>query len=191
MSRTLVVMAIPDESRGLIEQTGLEVLYTGVGKLNAAYALMQRLHDAQRPVSLVLNLGSAGSSVFNTGTLAAANKFMQRDMDATGLGMKRGETPFDPHPHMLGFDTYFDGLPHGVCGSGDSFLQGACPLNSEIIDMEAYALARVCYLQTLPFACAKYITDGADDSAHLDWRENLSRAADAFVELIGNSKLAA
>lgn len=188
---TLIVMAIPDESQGMIEKLGLEVLYTGVGKLNAAYTLLERLHDASRPVALVLNLGSAGSATFATGALVAANSFVQRDMDATGLGMKHGETPFDPHPFTIKFDKYFHELPHGVCGSGDSFLQGKCPVGSDIIDMEAYALARVCYLQSVPFACAKYITDGADDSAHLDWRENLVRASHAFAKLLTKTQLAA
>jgi adenosylhomocysteine nucleosidase len=46
--------------------------------------------------------------------------------------------------------------------------------------MEAYALAKVCHLERARFACAKYITDGADTSAATAWQRNLPRAAAAF-----------
>jgi adenosylhomocysteine nucleosidase len=45
--------------------------------------------------------------------------------------------------------------------------------------MEAYALAKVCYLRDVPFISFKYITDGADEQAHEDWYSNL---ADGIVE---------
>src|SRR4051812_42482712 len=100
-ARPLIMMALPEESQGLVEQAGFEVHYTGVGKVNAAYALMRKLAHAQRsgsPVTRVVNLGSAGSPRFNTGNVVAADRFLQRDMDATGLGFRHGETPFDSHP---------------------------------------------------------------------------------------------
>jgi len=183
---TLVVMALPEESQGLIEQAGYDVVYCGVGKVNAAYALMHAL--GERPdISHIINIGSAGSSTFKTGATVAADRFVQRDMDATGIGFAHGQTPFCPHPITLEFSRFFNGLEHGVCGSGDSFLQGPPPIACDIIDMEAYALARVCYLKKLPFSCLKYITDGADGSAHLDWQENLSKAAQAFVQQLHRS----
>jgi adenosylhomocysteine nucleosidase len=37
--------------------------------------------------------------------------------------------------------------------------------------------------ENVPFACAKFITDGADGSAASDWQANLPRAAEAFVRL--------
>src|SRR5262249_19721476 len=93
MSHPLVVMALESEGQGRLEKLGCEVLYTGVGKVNAAYALTRRLHSARGcPVSTVLNLGSAGSPTFWTGTLVAADRFVQRDMDMTGLGFAHGVT---------------------------------------------------------------------------------------------------
>jgi adenosylhomocysteine nucleosidase len=185
--RSLIVMALAEESQGLIEKTGFEVHYTGVGKVNAAYGLMRRLAEAQRtgtPVTRVVNLGSAGSPRFKTGKVVGASRFVQRDMDATGLGFRHGETPFDAHPLVIEFQPLFSTLPHGTCGSGDSFLQGPPPVECDIIDMEAYALAKICRMEAIPFACMKYITDGADGSAHLDWQENVRLAAHAFIPLL-------
>jgi len=183
MTKPLIVMALRDEGQGKLEELGYEVLYCGVGKVNATYHLTNKLSKASENFSWVLNLGSAGSSTFPTGTVVAADRFIQRDMDVTGLGFAKGETPFDRHPPMLNFPRRFNHLLHGVCGSGDSFLQAESPIPADIIDMEAYALAKVCLQESLPFACVKYITDGADGNASRDWQKNLNLAAEAFVAL--------
>ena len=50
--------------------------------------------------------------------------------------------------------------------------------------MEAYALAKVCYLRNVPFVSFKYITDGADEQAHEDWEANLAAGIEEFKEQI-------
>jgi len=185
--KPLIVMALESEGQGRLEALGFEVLYCGVGKINAAYHLTRKLHQDQKNAirhPYVLNLGSAGSHHFNSGLLVEVHKFIQRDMDASGLGFALGETPFDPLPSIIDFPRRFEHLPHGVCGSGDSFVQDRSVIPSDIIDMEAYALAKVCLNEAMPFSCVKYITDGADSNASEDWQENLLHAALAFTELL-------
>lgn len=184
MSRAnpLIVMALESEGQGRLEPLGFEVLYCGVGKVNAAYALTRRL--AQQPVSAVINLGSAGSHSYPRGSVLAANRFVQHDMDVTGLGFAHGQTPFESMPLVLEVAPQFHYLPHGMCASGDRFVQGRLPIACDMVDMEAYALAKVSLREGVPFACVKYITDGADDGASVDWESNLKRAADAFVQLL-------
>lgn len=184
--KPLIVMALESEGQGKLESLGFEVLYCGVGKVNAAYHLTRKLY-AGKKYPYVLNMGSAGSPTFNQGALVAADRFVQRDMDVTGLGFELGMTPFEDGPHIISFPQKFEHLPHGVCGSGDSFLQGAPPIPSDIIDMEAYALAKICHRESLPFACVKYITDGADHKAANDWQTNLALAAEAFADLLKKS----
>ena len=46
--------------------------------------------------------------------------------------------------------------------------------------MEAYALAKVCYMRDVPFISFKYITDGADEQAHEDWEANLADGIEEF-----------
>lgn len=182
--KPLIVMALESEGMGRLEALGFEVVYCGVGKVNAAYQLTRALHATRRDYPYVLNLGSAGSSVHATGAVVAADRFVQRDMDVTGLGFALGVTPFEPDAPVIRFPQIMTHLPHGICASGDSFLQGVCPLEADIIDMEAYALAKVCQRESVPFACVKYITDGADHNASRDWQVNLARAADAFAALL-------
>jgi adenosylhomocysteine nucleosidase len=181
----LVVMALPIEAQGRFEAEGVPVLFTGIGKVNAAYRLARSLAEAReggvRP--LVVNFGTVGSRRFPTGSVVACCRFAQRDMDVTGLGFAPRETPFEDVPRELEFPRVFDDLPHGVCGSGDRFESAGAAPEFDVVDMEAYALAKVCHFEGVPFACAKYVTDGADAAAANDWAANLPHAADAFVAL--------
>lgn len=185
--RPLVVMALPGESEGLVEAAGFTVIYTGLGKVKAAYGLTKALTEAKargEAHPYVLNLGSAGSHEFLRGALVEADRFVQRDMDVTGLGFPLGATPFEDMPATLETARRFPHLPHAICGTGDSFLQGPSPIPCGLIDMEAYAYAKVCALEGVAFACVKYVTDGADDSSHKDWQKHLTDAPHAFAALL-------
>jgi adenosylhomocysteine nucleosidase len=182
----LVVMALELEDQGRFRQRGVEVLYTGVGKVNAAYRLTRRLAEerAHFRTPLVFNLGTAGSRMHPTGALVACRRFAQRDMDVSGLGFPVGRTPFeDGVPDELEFPEVLTGLVHATCGSGDRFEAHSAALPWGVVDMEAYALAKVCWLESVPFACAKFVTDGADGAAAGDWQSNLEHAAQDFVTL--------
>jgi adenosylhomocysteine nucleosidase len=191
LPRTLVVAALKAELAGVFEVAGVPVLYCGVGKVNAAIALTRELtRYALRgeTMPLVINFGSAGSRRHDTGRMVACQEFVQRDMDASGLGFEPGVTPFDDAPARLTFDSVFIDLPSVVCGSGDSFATTASNLDHagpdyEVVDMEAFALAKVCWQENARFACAKYVTDGADHTAANDWQRNVHKAADEFLEL--------
>ena len=183
---TLVVMALPVESSGVLEAAGVPVLYCGVGKVNAAIALTQELAryaQLNEELPLVVNFGSAGSRCHPSGTLVSCHAFVQRDMDVSGLGFPLGVTPYDEAPSMLIFDPVFGHLPAALCGSGDSFAVADIAVDCEVLDMEAYALAKVCWHQDARFGCVKYVTDGADMSAADDWQRNVHKAAEEFLQL--------
>jgi len=170
----------------LFAERGVPVLYTGLGKVNAAYRLARALaqHRAQHgDVPRVVNFGTAGSPTLPAGSLVGCRRFVQRDMDVSGLGFPIGTTPFEDVPATLEFPRLFADLPEGVCGSGDRFETGKPIVACDVIDMEAYALAKVCHLEGAAFAAAKFVTDGADGNAGVDWQENLPHAARAFVQL--------
>jgi adenosylhomocysteine nucleosidase len=181
----LVVMALEIEAQGRLENENAPVLFTGIGKVNATHKLTRRLFEERRAgrEPIVVNFGTAGSRRFATGALVACRRFVQRDMDVTGLGFQPHETPFETVPRELEFPEMFPGVEHGVCGSGDRFEAHDRDPHFDVIDMEAYALAKVCFFENVPFACAKFITDGADGSAASDWQANLPRAAEEFVRL--------
>jgi adenosylhomocysteine nucleosidase len=186
LPNTLVVVALRAESAGVFETAGIPVLYCGVGKVNAAIALtreLTRYAQLGQAMPLVLNFGSAGSRRHPTGALVECHEFVQRDMDVSGLGFALGVTPYDEAPAALRFDPVFKHLPSAVCGSGDSFATTATGMDCEVVDMEAYALAKVCWHEKAQFACVKYVSDGADHTAADDWQQNLHKAADEFLRL--------
>jgi len=183
----LIVCALEIETQGELQD--YDVLYTGVGKVNATYALTTHFgkYGSHIPYDLVINYGTAGSRKIKKKTLVDCTKFVQRDMDVTGLGFMRGETPFEEDiPLMLDFGiTKHNPIGRrATCGSGDSFVEDRTQYYGEVVDMEAYALAKVCYLRDIPFVSFKYITDGADEQAHEDWEANLADGIKEFKEQI-------
>jgi adenosylhomocysteine nucleosidase len=183
---SLIVMALEIESQGVFEAAGIEVLFTGIGKINGAYALTRKLAETRAAgleLPRVINFGTAGSHTLNVGSLVACHTFVQRDMDVSGLGFEIGVTPFDRVPALIEFPVTVAELASYPCSSGDSFETRVSPTPQDVLDMEAYALAKVCWLENAQFTCVKYITDGADHTAATDWESNLPKAAAAFLEV--------
>ena len=191
----LIVCALKVETQGQLDNyfdDERQILYTGVGKVNATLKLTQRLHSSHlhyMPImpKLVINYGTAGSRKIKKKTLVDCTKFIQRDMDVTGLGFMRGETPFEQDPPFIIQQQNVEFNPIGrnaTCGTGDNFAEDKSQYYGEVVDMEAYALAKVCYLYDVPFISFKYITDGADEQAHEDWEANLADGIGVFKEQI-------
>ena len=180
-SDILIVCALEQETQCQLDDWN--ILYTGVGKINATYKLTQRLHSSHLhylPLmpELVINYGTAGSRELPIGELVDCTKFIQRDMDATSMGFFKGQTPFEsPNNMVLDFRNkplnpdYGREHPintikkHAVCGTGDNFVEN---MENEIFmidvfDMEAYALAKVCHHYNVPFISFKYITDNVNE----------------------------
>ncbi len=176
LGTALLVFAMQEESQGYFKK--YDVLYTGLGKINAAYSLTKYLSD-KRP-SLVINLGTAGSQLFPAKSVVCCSRFVQRDMDVQALGFEPFQTPFSDVPVVLEYGMSVTGLPAGICGSGDNFATTYKEAAYNLVDMEAYALARICQQEDIPFLCLKYISDGADEDASADWTEALDNAAKAL-----------
>ena len=166
------------------------VVYTGVGKVNSTYKLTERLTDYNwaRP-KLVINYGTAGSQKIKKKQLVDCTKFVQRDMDVTGLGFMKGQTPFENDiPIILDYDhVKFNPIGKKLrCGTGDNFVQDSMGSYSDVYDMEAYALAKVCFVYDVDFISFKYITDNADETSPKDWKDNCSDGIKEFKEKVLN-----
>ncbi|MEY4615761.1 MAG: 5-methylthioadenosine nucleosidase/S-adenosylhomocysteine nucleosidase [Pseudomonadota bacterium] len=177
---TVLIMALPIESQRAFEKAGIEVHYCGIGKVNAAFKATELLMT--RSVKQVLNLGTAGSHKFPTHSLIECVGFVQRDMDLSPLGFPRGETPQDPIAGKLLVEPISQ-RQKGICGTGDVFEISSPKLECDLVDMEAYAIAKVCKKLGIAFHSFKYITDGSDDNAHKDWIENLKPASEALLAI--------
>ena len=156
------------------ETVGLDYFHhIGVGKINATYNLVKLIHK-YKPLE-VINYGTAGALKKQLSGIIECTKFYQRDMDVRGLlDLKLGQTPFDNINEIILSEEGFS------CGSGDSFVKKQIKMNVDLVDMEAYALAKVCKLEDINFRCFKFISDNADTNASSDWIENCKKGAELF-----------
>ena len=93
MNSPLIVCALADEFN-IETEIFFSLLYTGVGKVNAAISLTEYILLNEKP-SYVINYGTAGSKRIKVGRIVDCTKFIQRDMDASKLGFDLFETPFE------------------------------------------------------------------------------------------------
>ena len=178
MTQLLIVTALPQELDHAPLGQDMPVVFTGIGKLNAALTLMDAI-DKHRP-NLVINYGTAGRISRSISGLVEVADVLQRDMNAAPLA-PRGTTPFDDTPWAL--PSGFAGVR---CASGDSFLQASEPWLHEqgvdIVDMELFALALTCRRKHIAWRSFKYITDDTDENAGEDWSEKMHHGRDLFIQ---------
>jgi len=158
------------------EVVGLDYFhFLGVGKINATIKTTELIHKF-KPKEII-NFGTAGSLNNKLNGIIECTKFYQRDMDCRGLlNFKLGQTPFDKINEIIYSENGYS------CGSGDNFVTTKIEMDVDVVDMEAYAIAKVCSLKGLKFRCFKFISDNADKSADNDWNKNLKIAAKKFEE---------
>lgn len=155
---------------------GYGLVYTGIGKINAGYAALKT--TLQDDCEAIINYGTAGAfDTAHIGELLEIGTLYQRDMDARPLAAL-GETPLETRLPASEIR-----LPSGQysLGTGDSFVMTPPETVSDAVDMEAYAIAKVCALENMPFSCFKFITDLADENAAEHWQANVSRGAQLFL----------
>ena len=162
------------------ETVGLDYFkHIGVGKINATYNTL-KLIQVHKP-KIIVNYGTAGAINTKLKGIVECTKFYQRDMDVRGLDFKLGETPFDKVKEIIISDSGYS------CGTGDSFVNQKIEMEVDVVDMEAYAIAKVCMLENIEFKCFKYISDNADENANNDWNTNLALGAEAFAKMINKN----
>lgn len=179
----LLLMALPAESKNIFEKSGIKVYYTGIGKINAAFTATEIL--CKHNYKHVLNLGTAGSHKFNINEIIECNEFVQRDMDLSPLGFPLGQTPKDSLSGKIIVNPISD-FPQGICGTGDVFEMGLPKLTCDLVDMEAYAIAKVCSKMGVKFNSIKFITDNSNKNAHVEWKSNLKNAGEALLSAFLN-----
>ncbi len=179
MSKVLIVSALHRELPDRYEEPFFNhnVLFTGVGKINATYELTKVLSKDR--FDLVINYGTAASKTYSG--LVDCTKFIQRDMDATPMGLKIGETPFDKEPSMIDFSHIKNPIGKNLCCyTGDSFVTDMTPYD-DVVDMESYALAKTCRNLGIDFVSYKYISD--DGNAD-DWEKNCGKGVEEFKKVL-------
>jgi len=164
----IIMVAIKEEVPTLQNKSNL--ILTGVGKVNAAHAttkaILQYENATGKLPEIVINYGTAGSITRYMKGLVECTGFIERDMNCTPLNFPKYETPFEDEGCLIGEKGI-------VCGTGDSFVIDKDEFieDMQIVDMEAYAIAKVCKNLNVPFRSFKYISDEANEDAGKDWQK--------------------
>lgn len=168
-------MALAQEAPALAARS--DVVLCGVGKINAAAATAFAIAE-HRP-DMIINFGTAGS-LGVAPALYPVSRFVQRDMRCEALGVPAGCTPFEDTGSMI-----WNGLDGAICSTGDNFVSAADhDIKADVVDMEAYAIAKVCQMRGVEFRCWKYVTDQANSDAAADWQANCEAGQTQYLGIL-------
>jgi len=168
--KDLILIALKDEAPDMA--FSMKVFYTGVGKVNAAMTASELI--AKYQPDRVINFGTVGGITIKSG-FHQVTKFVQRDMMCCELGSQPGQTPFE--------ETIIIDNGEGLtCSTGDNFVTDSnLQIPADVVDMEAYAIAKVCKKHNVEFLCYKFISDGANEDSLTDWRSMVSRGQEHYL----------
>ena len=174
--KDLILIALESEAPKMKEWEN--VFFTGVGKVNAAIRASALIQE-HRP-SRVWNFGTAGGINSDCKQLVEVSNFVQRDMRCCELGFEIGLTPFED-VRTISFDDPNEGY---TCSTGDNFVDNPnLEIPADIVDMEAYAIAKACQYHGVEFKCFKYISDSADENANKEWHETVANGEPHYINV--------
>ncbi|RCW23219.1 adenosylhomocysteine nucleosidase [Ciceribacter lividus] len=174
----LFVMAAEAEY-GPFLRSRFDPLMTGVGPVEATLALtraVSALEAAKTLPDLVVSLGSAGSNTLEQTGIYQVGSVSYRDMDASPLGFEKGRTPFLDLPAVIDLPLRIPGIPTASLSTGANIVSGDAyhAIGADMVDMETFAVFRVCSTFGLPLIGLRGISDGKDELRHVgDWTEYL------------------
>lgn len=171
----LILIALEKEAPDLAKMPG--VFLTGVGKVAAAVTAA-RLIQEHKP-KRVFNFGTAGGITVKHGGIYRCSKFSQRDFFVSGCLIS--QNMFDLYDRIM-FAESRDGLH---LSTGDNFVTDpADAKGADLVDMEAYAIARACEDADVEFVCYKYVSDAADENAADHFQDNIHKGEEHYFEIL-------
>ncbi|RKQ37863.1 5'-methylthioadenosine/S-adenosylhomocysteine nucleosidase [Oceanobacillus halophilus] len=187
---------------GKLHGKDVVLLKSGIGKVNAAMATTI-MHERYAP-SYVINTGSAGgfSEKLDVGDVVISSKVVHHDVDVTAFNYDYGQVPAMPAMYTADSNLIskavnaveYLGLNYeeGIIATGDSFMDDAERVTfirdkfpSMIAsEMEAAAVAQVCYQYNKPFVIIRALSDIAGKESSISFDAFLEKAAKNAAELI-------
>lgn len=144
---------------GDLNQKKVALLYTGIGKTNAAFALTEALSvlaENELTVNQIINIGLAGGCLLELGTIVQVKSTTYSDFDLSVFN--------DPVP---GFDLKVNkelDLKQVVCYSADRFVTSPLDVKETyyVCDMELTSVAQVAAIKSIPLTAFKIVSDQVD-----------------------------
>lgn len=187
--------------KGRIADNDIIATVSSCGKVSAAmYA--EAMITAFSP-DYIINTGVAGalSDDMDIYDLIVAAKLVQHDMDTSAVGDPKGmisgiNITYIPAPEYL-YKKIYDviskmGRAHlGIVASGDKFVSDISEkraINKEYgaicCEMEAAAVAQVCYINKIDYAVIKIISDSLTNDSGVEYSEFVTSAANTLSQTV-------
>lgn len=171
----LVLFALDSEAPNLFNYQN--VLSVGVGKVNSAIMTMHyiRVFKPRR----IINLGTAGGVSLHSG-IHRVNTIIQHDVNLRPLGL-------EPGIHLLDDMSILKLSGEGItCASGDFFVADKEKLRvpCDVVEMEAYSIAKAAMVSGVEIEVWKYVSDVADESAGKVWQDSVSAGEEHYVRVL-------
>ena len=192
--------------QGRLAGSDVVLLKSGIGKVNAAMGTTI-MHERFSP-TYVINTGSAGGFATDlvVGDIVISSHVVHHDVDATAFDYAYGQVPQMPAMYEADADLIDRSATvlkkmninsrTGVIATGDSFMQD--PLRVQdirekfpsmiAVEMEAAAVAQVCFQYDTPFVIIRALSDIAGKESSISFDEFLPMAAknasDLIIEMI-------
>ena len=172
-------------------------MITGVGPVEAAVELSAALAGMAELPDLVVSLGSAGSRRKPVGEIFQISEVSWRDVDASRLGIPKGQTPFLDVGPVQPLATPLD-WPMATLSTGANVVGGneydAIP--ADLVDMETWAVLRACQHFGVPLMGLRGVSDGPGELEALGgWTHllelldrRLAAAVDVLIEPIRRNR---
>lgn len=176
----------------------------GVGKVNAAICAQTMI--LRYSPRVIINIGIAGGLAdTRIGDVVIATALMQHDFDTSPIDgeaykyvipvVNQKEIPCDERMVRL-FEEKTAGIygkSHtGIIASGDAFIasdEKCASIHTETgalaVEMEGAAVAQVCYLNGIPAAVMRTISDNANDDGKVDYLTFAEESARKVQRLLG------
>jgi adenosylhomocysteine nucleosidase len=173
----LILFALEDEAPNLFNYSNVHCI--GVGKVNSAINTL-KLCNLYRP-KRIINMGTAGGIRLGHG-IHRINTVWQHDVNLMALGMKPGIHFNDPESMII-----MPGIGK-TCASGDIFITEPEKLRVEcdVVDMEAYSVAKVANKLGIDIEIWKYISDPADATAGKTWKEQVASGESFYLKVLAD-----
>lgn len=174
----------------------------GIGKVNAALCTTILINKFN--VSKIVFIGVAGAvnKELKVGDIVISQDLIEHDFDTTIFGEEFGQIPRMKEWRFRADKNLID-LASCVCNknnlnfvigrilSGDQFVNSSEKVEwfrkqfaGDAVEMEGAALAHVCCLFNIPFVVIRSISDNADNSSHVDFKEFCLLAAENSKKII-------
>lgn len=188
---SLVLMAAPAEYGAELKKR-ITPIFVGVGPVEAGINsadVLAKLSAENTLPDLVISLGSAGSASLEQTAVYQVKSVSYRDMDASPLGFTKGVTPYVDHPIDVPLRPRIEGVPEARLSTGASVVSGAAygDIDADMVDMETFAIMRVCQMHNLPLLGLRGISDGKEELQHYnDWTRYLAELDVKLAKILDN-----